>query len=208
MKYAQRRGKEEKGDFQERGRDELEGVPIPFSLGGVDGTVASESALRSAGNLLSWVRAPPPAPWLDGGPESLRSFCCGLAIYNKPNQTISFSLRGDGLLQVKKTDPEICRDQPLSTDPTKKIKGKEGVEEEEEEEKKEQEEEEEEEEEEEKEKKRAGGGGEKREGGGGGGGGGGEKRAGGGGGGGGEKRAGEEGEGEKDRTSKLKMEYM
>ncbi|GFO19647.1 Williams-Beuren syndrome chromosomal region 27 protein [Plakobranchus ocellatus] len=54
---------------------------------GVDGTVASESALRSAGNLLSQVRAPPPAPWPDGGPESQRSPCCGLAIYNKPNQT-------------------------------------------------------------------------------------------------------------------------
>ncbi|GFO49796.1 hypothetical protein PoB_007630100 [Plakobranchus ocellatus] len=49
--------------------------------GGVGGTVASESALRSAGTLLSRVRAPPPAPWPDGGPESLRSPCCGLAIY-------------------------------------------------------------------------------------------------------------------------------
>ncbi|GFO47741.1 hypothetical protein PoB_007424600 [Plakobranchus ocellatus] len=48
---------------------------------GVGGTVASESALRSAGTLLSRVRAPPPAPWPDGGPESLRSPCCGLAIY-------------------------------------------------------------------------------------------------------------------------------
>ncbi|GFN99411.1 hypothetical protein PoB_002591700 [Plakobranchus ocellatus] len=31
----------------------------------VGGTVASESALRSAGTLLSQVRAPPPAPWPD-----------------------------------------------------------------------------------------------------------------------------------------------
>ncbi|GFO01757.1 low-density lipoprotein receptor-related protein [Plakobranchus ocellatus] len=38
--------------------------------GGIDGIVASESALRSAGSLLSWVRAPPPVPWPDGGPES------------------------------------------------------------------------------------------------------------------------------------------
>ncbi|GFO40001.1 hypothetical protein PoB_006650600 [Plakobranchus ocellatus] len=53
--------------------------------GGVGGTVASESALRSAGTLLSRVRAPPPVPWPDGGPESLRSPCCGLAIYK--NQT-------------------------------------------------------------------------------------------------------------------------
>ncbi|GFO03191.1 hypothetical protein PoB_002969600 [Plakobranchus ocellatus] len=46
---------------------------------------ASESALRSAGTLLSRVRTPPPAPWPDGGPKSLRSPCCGLAIYK--NQT-------------------------------------------------------------------------------------------------------------------------
>ncbi|GFO06484.1 hypothetical protein PoB_003298900 [Plakobranchus ocellatus] len=52
---------------------------------GVGGTVASESALRSAGTPLSRVRAPPPAPWPDGGPESLRSPGCGLAIYK--NQT-------------------------------------------------------------------------------------------------------------------------
>ncbi|GFN80950.1 hypothetical protein PoB_000745600 [Plakobranchus ocellatus] len=48
---------------------------------GVGGTVASESALRSAGTLLSRVRVLPPAPWPDGGPESLRSPWCGLAIY-------------------------------------------------------------------------------------------------------------------------------
>ncbi|GFN99367.1 hypothetical protein PoB_002587300 [Plakobranchus ocellatus] len=47
---------------------------------GVGGSVAIESALRSAGTHLSWVRAPPPAPWPDGGPESLRSPCCELAI--------------------------------------------------------------------------------------------------------------------------------
>ncbi|GFO06824.1 hypothetical protein PoB_003332900 [Plakobranchus ocellatus] len=40
--------------------------------GGVGNTVACESALRSAGTLLSRVRAPLPAPWPDGGPESLR----------------------------------------------------------------------------------------------------------------------------------------
>ncbi|GFO00623.1 hypothetical protein PoB_002712800 [Plakobranchus ocellatus] len=33
---------------------------------GVGGSVAGESALRSAGTLLSRVRAPPPAPWPDG----------------------------------------------------------------------------------------------------------------------------------------------
>ncbi|GFO00295.1 hypothetical protein PoB_002680000 [Plakobranchus ocellatus] len=45
--------------------------------------VANESALGSAGTLLSRVRAPPSAPWPDGGPESLRSPCCALAIYKK-----------------------------------------------------------------------------------------------------------------------------
>ncbi|GFN78836.1 hypothetical protein PoB_000534200 [Plakobranchus ocellatus] len=49
----------------------------------VGGTVDSESALRSAGTLLSRVRAMPPAPWPDGGPESLRSPCCGLATQNR-----------------------------------------------------------------------------------------------------------------------------
>ncbi|GFO43154.1 hypothetical protein PoB_006965900 [Plakobranchus ocellatus] len=55
----------------------------PQSSRGVGSTVACESALRSAGTLLSRVRAPLPAPWPDGGPKSLRSPCCGLAIYKK-----------------------------------------------------------------------------------------------------------------------------
>ncbi|GFO35658.1 hypothetical protein PoB_006216300 [Plakobranchus ocellatus] len=54
---------------------------------GVGSTVACESALRSAGTLLSRVRAPLPAPWPDGGPESLRSPCCGLAVYKKLKHT-------------------------------------------------------------------------------------------------------------------------
>ncbi|GFO39474.1 hypothetical protein PoB_006597900 [Plakobranchus ocellatus] len=54
-------------------------------------TVASESALRSAGTLLSQVPASPQAPWPDGGPESLRSPCCGLAIYKTKNQISIFS---------------------------------------------------------------------------------------------------------------------
>ncbi|GFN88044.1 hypothetical protein PoB_001455000 [Plakobranchus ocellatus] len=39
----------------------------------VGGTVDRESILRAPGTLLSRVRAPPQAPWPDGGPESLRS---------------------------------------------------------------------------------------------------------------------------------------
>ncbi|GFN80391.1 hypothetical protein PoB_000689700 [Plakobranchus ocellatus] len=49
------------------------------AAGSVGGTVACESALRSAGTLLPRVRAPPSAPRPDGGPKSLRS----LAIYKK-----------------------------------------------------------------------------------------------------------------------------
>ncbi|GFO02646.1 hypothetical protein PoB_002915100 [Plakobranchus ocellatus] len=52
-------------------------------VGGVGATVVSESALISAGIPLSRVRAPPPAPWPDGWPESLRSPYCGLAIHTQ-----------------------------------------------------------------------------------------------------------------------------
>ncbi|GFO07900.1 hypothetical protein PoB_003440500 [Plakobranchus ocellatus] len=56
-------------------------APVVSKYRGVGGTVASESVMRSAGILLSRVRAPPPAPWPKGGLESLRPHCCGLAIY-------------------------------------------------------------------------------------------------------------------------------
>ncbi|GFO36485.1 hypothetical protein PoB_006299000 [Plakobranchus ocellatus] len=52
-----------------------------FVVRGVGGTVDSEFALRSEGIPLSRARAPPPTPWPDRRPESLRSPCCGLAIY-------------------------------------------------------------------------------------------------------------------------------
>ncbi|GFO08015.1 hypothetical protein PoB_003452000 [Plakobranchus ocellatus] len=54
-------------------------------LWGIGGSVDSESALRSAGTLQSRVQAPPPVPWPDGGPESLRSPCCEQAMCK--NQT-------------------------------------------------------------------------------------------------------------------------
>ncbi|GFO11440.1 hypothetical protein PoB_003794500 [Plakobranchus ocellatus] len=57
------------------------GHALRGSLGGVGDTVDSESALRSAEILLSRVRAPPPAPRPDRGPESLKSTCCTLATY-------------------------------------------------------------------------------------------------------------------------------
>ncbi|GFN95144.1 hypothetical protein PoB_002165000 [Plakobranchus ocellatus] len=54
-------------------------VRFLFILGGVSHTVAGVSALRSAGTILSRVRAPLPAPRPDGEPECLRSTHCGLA---------------------------------------------------------------------------------------------------------------------------------
>ncbi|GFO15901.1 hypothetical protein PoB_004240600 [Plakobranchus ocellatus] len=51
----------------------------------VGGTVVGESALRSAATLLSGFRAPPLVPGPDGGPKSLISPCCGLAIYKNQN---------------------------------------------------------------------------------------------------------------------------
>ncbi|GFO35840.1 hypothetical protein PoB_006234500 [Plakobranchus ocellatus] len=52
---------------------------------GVGSTVACKSALRSVGTPLSRVRAPPSAPRPNGGPLSLRSPCCGLAVYKNSN---------------------------------------------------------------------------------------------------------------------------
>ncbi|GFN98401.1 hypothetical protein PoB_002490700 [Plakobranchus ocellatus] len=80
-------------------QNKLEKKPGEASWG-VDSTVASESALRSAGTLLSRVRAPPPAPWPDGEPESLRSPCCLLAI--DKNQTNLLQLQiGQRLREIK-----------------------------------------------------------------------------------------------------------
>ncbi|GFN82644.1 hypothetical protein PoB_000915000 [Plakobranchus ocellatus] len=64
-----------------------------LSLHRVDNTVNSETALRSAGTLLSWVRVPSQAYLPGKRPESLRSPCFGLNIYpkSKPNQTNIFT---------------------------------------------------------------------------------------------------------------------
>ncbi|GFO12104.1 hypothetical protein PoB_003860900 [Plakobranchus ocellatus] len=58
------------------------------SIRGVSGIVDIESALRSAKTLLSRIRALPPVPWPDGGPESLRSPCCELAIFKIPSHRL------------------------------------------------------------------------------------------------------------------------
>ncbi|GFO24315.1 hypothetical protein PoB_005082000 [Plakobranchus ocellatus] len=53
---------------------------------GVGGPEDSKPAVRSAG--LTWIRSPTPTPWRDGGPESLRSPCCGLIIYKSQTKPI------------------------------------------------------------------------------------------------------------------------
>ncbi|GFO37940.1 leucine-rich repeat serine/threonine-protein kinase 1 [Plakobranchus ocellatus] len=77
----------------------MDDSPFPGYFGGVGSTVACESALSSAGTLLSRVRAPLLAPWPDGGPESLRSPCCGLAIYKK--------LKNSNSLDISETDKYV-----------------------------------------------------------------------------------------------------
>ncbi|GFO00837.1 hypothetical protein PoB_002734200 [Plakobranchus ocellatus] len=72
------------------------------------GPLDSASALRSAGTLVSQVRVSPLLPWLDGGPKSLRSPCCGLATHIDPHlnplkgETTFFVLLGDA--GVKQTN--------------------------------------------------------------------------------------------------------
>ncbi|GFN86790.1 gamma-aminobutyric acid type b receptor subunit 2 [Plakobranchus ocellatus] len=61
-------------------------------LRGIVGTADSKSTLRSAGTPLSLVQAQPRAPWLYGGPENLRSPCCGLAIYKTSSILLLFPL--------------------------------------------------------------------------------------------------------------------
>ncbi|GFO17874.1 hypothetical protein PoB_004437900 [Plakobranchus ocellatus] len=55
---------------------------------GVSDTMVSDPTLKSAGIFVSGVRAPPSATWPDGGPQSLRSSCCELAMHkNVPTHT-------------------------------------------------------------------------------------------------------------------------
>ncbi|GFN93373.1 hypothetical protein PoB_001987900 [Plakobranchus ocellatus] len=61
--------------------DQYANAFVNCAIGGVGGTVDSKSTFRSAGTLLSRIRAPPSVPWPDGGPESLRLPCSALAIY-------------------------------------------------------------------------------------------------------------------------------
>ncbi|GFO31542.1 hypothetical protein PoB_005804700 [Plakobranchus ocellatus] len=74
------------------GPETLEQNNILYGTGGFDGKVACESALRSAGTLMSRVRAPTSAPRPGGGPQGLRSTCCGLAIYKNPKNPLRYKI--------------------------------------------------------------------------------------------------------------------
>ncbi|GFO40312.1 hypothetical protein PoB_006681700 [Plakobranchus ocellatus] len=63
MRMRSERKREKDVGRKEKGEEEVEEVR------GVGGTVASESALKSAGILLLRVRATPPASWLTEGPK-------------------------------------------------------------------------------------------------------------------------------------------
>ncbi|GFO34167.1 reverse transcriptase [Plakobranchus ocellatus] len=54
----------------------------------VSAIVTSEAALKCAEIPPSWLRAPPPALWSDGEPESLRSLCCGLVIHKNKTKPL------------------------------------------------------------------------------------------------------------------------
>ncbi|GFN81421.1 hypothetical protein PoB_000792700 [Plakobranchus ocellatus] len=90
-------------------------INFPFRF-----TMDSEPALRSAGTLLSQVRTPPPAPWPDGGLESLRSHYCELAIH--ANQSIK---TGDEACKVKAVEmfrkrnrTQYCRPEAQNFSPS------------------------------------------------------------------------------------------
>ncbi|GFO32817.1 hypothetical protein PoB_005932200 [Plakobranchus ocellatus] len=79
--------------------------------GSVGGTVARESALRSAGTPLSRVRTPSPAPWPDGGPESLNHLAVDwLYTQTKPSRSCYDALReSDPTGQNGKTKIQILQ---------------------------------------------------------------------------------------------------
>ncbi|GFO05607.1 hypothetical protein PoB_003211200 [Plakobranchus ocellatus] len=79
-----RKGESKKERKKERKKEKRKKKTMIVRMKMKSSTVDSESALRSAGSLLSRVRAPPLAPWPDGGPKRLRSPCCGQVIHNKP----------------------------------------------------------------------------------------------------------------------------
>ncbi|GFO47595.1 hypothetical protein PoB_007410000 [Plakobranchus ocellatus] len=86
-----------------------------FSFFGlIGGAEDGESALTSAGTLLSRGPAPPRAPWPVGRPESLSSLCCGLAIYQ--NQTVGMSDVGDDEIRSLTLVGNKCdRKSPVKT---------------------------------------------------------------------------------------------
>ncbi|GFO48917.1 hypothetical protein PoB_007542200 [Plakobranchus ocellatus] len=77
---------------------------------GVGGTIDNKSAPRSAGTTLSRVRAPPPAPWPNGRPESQSPSCCGLARHKTPlHQPVRTLTRPNHLLSASKMRRSFAR---------------------------------------------------------------------------------------------------
>ncbi|GFO06741.1 hypothetical protein PoB_003324600 [Plakobranchus ocellatus] len=48
-----------------------------------------KASIQSSVLFLLRVRVPPPAPWLDGESESLKSPCCRLAIHKKKTKPLN-----------------------------------------------------------------------------------------------------------------------
>ncbi|GFO08951.1 hypothetical protein PoB_003545600 [Plakobranchus ocellatus] len=80
----------------------IQSTPVRLPIKPFAGTVDSEPALRSAGVLLSWVRAPPLAPWLDKGFESLKSHAVAGCISKTQDQAEPFVYR---LLSFTRLNP-------------------------------------------------------------------------------------------------------
>ncbi|GFO26442.1 hypothetical protein PoB_005294700 [Plakobranchus ocellatus] len=79
--------------------------PPPFSQGAVGGIADNEAAYISAKTPLSRVRAPPLAPWPDGGPGSLRSPCSNLTSMHCTRMYILLSERTRGSIPLPPSSP-------------------------------------------------------------------------------------------------------
>ncbi|GFN74902.1 cephalotocin receptor 1 [Plakobranchus ocellatus] len=85
-----------------------------------EGTVACECALKYVGTLLSRDQALPSAPRPDGGLESLRSSCCGLAIHKKQPTLSIFSPQN--VAKLHKYKPPIFGDVSMIAKNTQLLK--------------------------------------------------------------------------------------
>ncbi|GFO11026.1 hypothetical protein PoB_003753100 [Plakobranchus ocellatus] len=80
--------------------------PIDIEIMADPSTVASESALKSAGTLLSWVRAPPPSPGLTEGLKA-RDHLVMDRLYTKTNHIALNSITSAPFLEHLSSVVEI-----------------------------------------------------------------------------------------------------